>query len=159
MMKRIVTFVGILILAVACGKSNDDSNNSSNHTYGMVNGMCYDYTSQVYTTTASCANNTSYYWSSGSCISAATGQAVNSAYCSTSTANNGYVLSNGICYSTINGQQAPVSYCSATSGTGQCYGTYYYNNNGNMQMGQCQGANCRGMTLIEATTGRQVLCQ
>lgn len=159
MMKRIVTFVGILILAVACGKSNDDSNNSSNHTYGMVSGMCYDYTSQVYVATTNCANNTSYYWNSGTCISAATGQAVNSAYCSTSNSNNGYVLSNGICYSSLNGQQVPVSYCSATSSTAQCYGSYIYNSNGYMQPVQCQGANCRGYTLIEAATGRQVLCQ
>gem|GEM_PF-1783148 len=66
--------------------------------------------------------------------------------------NNGY--NNGY------GSQLPSNntYCPPTAGGGQyqqCYGQYYFSS----QMIYCSGQNCRGYTMTEATSGRQVVCQ
>ncbi len=97
---------------------------------------------------------TGYQLSNGICYSTSTGQQVASGFC-TST-NSGYYSNNGFCYMSSTGQQVDNSFCSTnTTPGGQCVGVYIWNGS----YVQCNGSNCRGYTLIQATTGTSVLCQ
>lgn len=139
MKKTILLWAPILLLAVGCAqtKSSDSSTTSTTtHSYGLISGSCYDYTSSAYVTSTYCATTT--------------------------TTSSYYYLANGYCYSSSTGQVVATSYCSSTTTTAtanQCYGTYIYSYYGYMQMVTCAGANCRGYTLIESSTGRSVTCQ
>ena len=97
---------------------------------------------------------TGYQLSNGICYSTSTGQQVATGFC-TST-NSGYYSNNGYCYMSSTGQQVNNSFCSTTtSSNGQCFGVYIYNG----QQVLCNGADCRGYTLIQATTNTTVTCQ
>jgi hypothetical protein len=126
-------FIAIIlsVFVVSCAQKNDATQTITTTAgqYSYINGACYDYTNKQYVTTS---------------------------FCTTTTASTGYQLSNGICYSTSTGQQVDNSYCSSNTTTGsQCIGVYIYNG----QYVQCNGSNCRGYTLIQATTGTPVTCQ
>ncbi|MBY0452049.1 MAG: hypothetical protein K2P92_03370 [Bdellovibrionaceae bacterium] len=130
-------------------------------TYYSNGGSCYSSAGQQVATSYCSNTSTGYYTNGNNCYSSSTGQQVATSFCSTNT-NSGYQSSNGSCYSTSTGQQVATSYCSSSNGgtvTNVCYGTYIYNNNGQQQYGTCNGANCRGYTLINAQTGATTYCQ
>lgn len=154
-------FIAIIlsVFVVSCAQKNDATQTTTTTTgqYGYANGACYDYTNKQYVATSYCSTTTAgtgYQLSNGICYSTSTGQQVASGFC-TST-NSGYYSNNGYCYMSSTGQQVDNSYCSSTTTTGsQCIGIYIYNGS----YVQCNGSNCRGYTLIQATTGTAVTCQ
>jgi hypothetical protein len=97
-----------------------------------------------------------YYWgTNGACYQTGTTNVVSSSLCSAST---GYQLVNNLCYQTSTGQVVNQSLCynGNTGATGaQCIGLYRWNG----YTVQCNGADCRGYTLINATTGVSQYCQ
>lgn len=112
-----------------------------------------------------------YYMSNGTCFSNQTRRAVSTSYCYNTSSN--YTLSNGTCYITSTGRAVDISYCNDSYNNGsynngyqnnynttssQCLGTYYTNTNGGVQTVNCNGTNCRGLTLYDST-GRFVTCQ
>jgi hypothetical protein len=110
---------------------------------------------------AGCGTSTSggtYTWSNGVCYTN-TGVVVANTYCTSSTST--YTVYNGFCY-TSTGQNVAMSYCTTavtpTTG-GSCVGNYYYLNNGTYQLVYCNGADCRGYSLVSATTNQTVMCQ
>lgn len=146
-MKTKYTLFLTLTLLFGVGCSNGSSGNSNSttttattvHSYGYLNGSCYDYTAATYVDVSYCASSTSttstsYYWNNGYCYSS-TGQIVTSSYCSGATSTT------------------------TTATTGVCNGYYLYNYNGYQQFVMCYGTNCRGYTLTEYMTGRQITCQ
>ena len=166
-MKKLILALALVTLSLSCQKSNNTAADNtaaitSTHQYGMSNGSCYDFTSAAYVAASFCSNvaNSGYSLNNGVCYSTTTGQAVATSFCSNTNTNSGYSLNNGTCYSTTTGQPVATTYCSGGSNTnGACYGTYIYSGNGQQQYGTCNGANCRGYTLIQASTGQTVMCQ
>lgn len=74
--------------------------------------------------------------------------------------NGGYPNGYGSGYPNGYGSQYPNNnnYCPPTNNGGQyqqCYGQYYFSG----QIISCRGQDCRGYTMTEVTSGRQVLCQ
>lgn len=128
--KTLMILIPLFLLAIGCNQKNSDEPMATPaNSYGLVNGSCFDYSRNVYVTSNLCTSQ--YYWSNGSCYSV-NGQIVNANLCSMNT---------------------------STTAASQCYGSYIYSNYGQMQMVTCAGVNCRGYTLIEAASGRQVSCQ
>lgn len=129
--------LGLSLILGIFGCAKNDNNNNNNNRYTYVNGACYDSTTGAYVAANLCGGAVSGY-------------------------NSGYYMSNGSCISSTTGQAAPITYCQngATSGYGnQCYGQYIYTQSGAMQYVQCAGANCRGYTLVQPSTGTTVYCQ
>jgi hypothetical protein len=158
-MKHLLFILPLLFLAMACNQKKDSDNSLSLvHQFGLMNGTCYDYTTKSYATPTSCNFTSGYYLNNGVCTSVSTGQPANTNYCST-TNNSPYYWSNGNCLSVYNNQPVAPSLCTTASTTAQCYGNYIWNYQGTMRPTVCSGANCSGFTLIEASTGRQVVCQ
>jgi hypothetical protein len=141
--KIIMVLAAGLALVVGCSKENENTNKINTGQYSMLNGGCYDNVSRTYVAANLCSG-----------VGA--------------TGNTGYMYQNGLCYSTTTGQQVQVNYCNNVAGGvngvngmygTQCVGTYIYNQGGYPTYVNCNGTNCRGYTLIEATTQRQVYCQ
>lgn len=178
-MKKAFVFLAFISgLISACQKSDSNSNTPAVatpavHQYGYNNGVCYDYTANVNVDASLCANmqnnNSGFYWSGSNCIASNTGQPVASSYCQNiNNYNNpyggywGYTTgnwSNGNCVNQA-GQIINQYYCFNQNYTGQCQGLYYELKNYGFYISyQCWGSLCRGKTLIEYNTGRQVTCQ
>ncbi|MGZ3727377.1 MAG: hypothetical protein ACXWQQ_16365 [Pseudobdellovibrio sp.] len=164
-MKKLILVLFSLALAAGCSKANDTTSSTattaSTHTYGVLGGSCYDYTSSTYVASTYCSTSTTngYTLTNGICYSSG-GVQVATGYCTSTT--TGYYSSNGSCYSSSTNQMVSSVYCSSnttTSGNGACYGNYIYNQNGYMQYGVCNGSNCSGYTLIQVSTGQTVYCQ
>lgn len=157
-MKNIFFALIFMALGFGCAKSKDAP--VLTHQYGLLGGGCYDYTTSAYVAASNCSatSTTGYTLTNGLCHNSA-GQQVEPAFC-TQTAT-GYYNSNGQCFSSANSQPVALTYCN--NGTmnpgGQCIGSYIYNNFGNSQWVYCAGANCRGYTLIQVSTGQSVYCQ
>lgn len=65
-----------------------------------------------------------------------------------------YYMSNNSCYNNA-GQIVATTYCSNVGGVGgQCIGYFYYQG----QLTLCNGADCRGYTLINAQTNQPQTC-
>lgn len=175
-----------LVSMVAC-KKKDDSSTAQTPTYQYVNGQCVNTLNQQVMPAQYCQQtntNNGYYMLNGQCYSPQ-GQVVAYQYCQQS--NNGYYVTNGQCYSP-QGQPVAYQYCQQTNGgyymqngycyspqgqivsnqlcaqnggiSGQaCYGTYLYQSGYWTNMIYCNGANCRGYTLVEVSTNRTVTCQ
>jgi hypothetical protein len=160
MKKLIILVIGAVTLALSACNNNKSDNNDVNAAtrYSYINGGCWDSTVNQFTQATFCTQSQYVWGANGTCYQAATNQPVQPALCS--TVNNGYYMSNGICY---NPQAQPVTttLCSNNgSVVGQCVGPYIYTDaSGNRMPTTCAGANCRGYTLIEQATGRQVSCQ
>lgn len=158
-MKALIAIM-LSVFVVSCANKNDATPAQTTNVgqYSYMNGSCYDSVNRQYVSSNYCANvmntNSGYQMNNGICVSTTTGQQVAPGYC-TST-NSGYYSNNGYCFMSSTNQQVDNSYCSTNTNTGgQCYGIYYYNG----QTVQCSGANCRGYTLIQVTTGTSTLCQ
>ncbi len=185
---KFIKLVFLSLLAILQTSCSKDSNSSSTAnvaavSYTMNNGYCYSNTGQQVATSYCSSTNNGYYLSNGYCYSSTTGQTVNNSYCSstngyymsngycysssgqavsTSYCNStttGYTWNNGYCYSTSTGQTVNNSYCSNSTGSSQqCVGYYYYYNNSGYTTVYCNGADCRGYTLLNQQ-GTQVSCQ
>ena len=133
---QIVIGVAVVVGLFGCAKT--DNNNNGVHQYSMnQNGVCMDLTTGAQAAPAYCNGMTSAY-------------------------GGGYYLTgNGtICMSSATQQQVPLNYCQNAAGMGnQCYGQYVFTQSGYMQQVTCNGANCRGYTLIQQSTGTTVYCQ
>lgn len=180
MKKALVILAFISGLISACQKNDSNSNTPvvaapAAHQYGYNNGVCYDYTVNANVDASNCANiynnnNNGFYWNGGNCIASNTGQVVASSYCQNiNNYNNpygggywGYTTgswSNGNCVNQA-GQVINQYYCYSQTYTGQCQGLYYELKNYGFYISyQCWGNLCKGKTLIEYNTGRQVTCQ
>jgi hypothetical protein len=157
-----------VLFQVACSKDSKGGNNPApTVTYYLQNGSCYSSTGQpvAYNYCSHLTGGTGGYYinpSNGQCYSS-TGQPVQLTYCQQTGGTGGYYInpSNGQCYSS-NGQPVQLTFCQQTGGMGgqACYGTYYYFDRQRNQWlsGQCNGADCRGYTLINAQ-GQTVTCQ
>lgn len=154
-MKFLIAII-LSIFVLGCPKKNDPAQTTTTTTgYQLSNGLCYSTSTGQQVATGLCTTTTNgYQLSNGICYSTSTGQQVATGFC-TST-NSGYYSNNGYCYMSSTGQQVNNSFCStSTTTSGQCIGVYIYNG----QYVQCNGADCRGYTLIQATTNTTVTCQ
>jgi hypothetical protein len=161
--------LAVLILALtACGQRDNNSQNQNPNAF--MNPMM----GQGFGTGQ-------YQFMNGQCYQAGTGQVVPQQFCMNGGMMNGGMMNggmqfqfvNGQCVYTMTGQPVALSYCSAgggfmnggvgggfpQQGAQQCVGVYIYNANGQSQAVQCNGPDCRGYTLTEQATGRQVACQ
>lgn len=163
-------------LVISCQKNDSNSNTPAPvvvtaHQYGYNNGVCYDYTANVNADPSLCSqqyNNTNngYYWNGVNCMSSYNGQIVTSNFCNNNyynNFNNNTRWVNGQCVNNA-GQVVNQYYCASQAYTGQCQGLYIsYKEVGSYfqyyRTYQCWGSNCRGKTLTEYSTGREVLCQ
>lgn len=185
MKKALVILTLVSSMMIACQKNDSNSNTPVTaapavHQYGYNNGVCYDYTANVNVDASLCNGsvynngNTGFYWSGTNCMASNTGQVVNQSYCQNINNNpygnwgngywgNGYygngTWSNGNCINSA-GQIMNQAYCYNTTYTGQCQGLYYdMKGYGFYITYQCWGNLCRGKTLYEYNSGRQVTCQ
>ena len=151
--------VGTLAL-IACKKKDDNVNSAQTPTYYYSNGICYNNFNQpVAQQLCNSMVNNGYYMANGYCYNQQQ-QVVPNQYC-TNTANNGYYMANGYCYGP-QGVVVPNQFCNQINNGfngQQCYGTYIYQSNFWTNMISCNGANCRGLTLVEVSTNRTVTCQ
>ena len=127
--------------------------------YRMVGTQCLDNNNNPVAMTLCQTNgvNGNYRWNGYQCVDY-NGLAVAQQLCQSSLAN-GYQILNGSCY-TNQGSWVTYSYCTGVSGyvAGQCNGTYVMYHTGFFQTIECQGTNCKGLTLQEYYSGRQVVC-
>jgi len=143
---------GVLFMLALAACSKGSGSNSTSATYYTSNGICYN-NQNVAVSSSYCT--TGYYTTNGICYNSS-GAAVSSSYCS----STGYTYSNGVCYNS-SGISVATTYCTGTTTTGTtstyqvCNGYYYWNG----QLAMCWGTNCRGYTLVSATTGQTVVCQ
>ena len=175
-MKLIIFAIILGLFSTSCNKSSDSGSNSTQtHSYALRNGSCYDYTSSTYVTNSNCqGNNGSYYMSNNTCYNQA-GQVVDTQNCNNQN-NGGYYDNNGNWVNgnnngnnngsnNGNGNCNGGNYNGGYSGGGgtcsnrPCYGNYIFTQGGFMQYGMCYGINCRGYTLIDASSGRTVRCE
>jgi hypothetical protein len=152
----LINLIGFIFIGSGCANKSSNNNTTTSPTCNntVINGN---------------QNGYGYYISNGYCYGQngqATSYTVNNCPVTNCNSNNsGYYLRNGYCYSSNNPNGQPVdgSYCvnlgNNGSTSGPCYGNYYYNNNGYQQQFQCNGSNCSGITMTEASSGRQVYCQ
>lgn len=155
---KFIFALAVVLLASGCDK-NSDTKPASINQYGMRDGSCYDYNSNMYVNTSYCNTNNNYGYGGGYGYGSGYNQ-------------GGYKWVNGACYNR-DGYQVSSDYCNGSAdgynggggyyGGGYptskvCYGQYIYNSGGYMQYGMCYGTNCRGYTLIEAATGQMVMC-
>lgn len=139
-----------MVLGLAgCGSSNNNSSSTSGYTYS--NGVCYNSSGTVVSTSycTSSYNSTYFSWNGTTCTNLQTGASVNTAYCTsnpftynsngcydsisgtyvasqycTSTSSTtGYSYVNGVCVNTSTGYQVATSYCSSTTTTTSGYTT------------------------------------
>ncbi|NUM57466.1 MAG: hypothetical protein HUU56_02480 [Bdellovibrionaceae bacterium] len=144
--------------------------------FGYNNGACYDYTRNIQVDYTLCNGtvsnfNNGYSWNGYNCVLTSTQKVVDSTYCNiTANAwNNQFGATsgrwvNGNCLNTA-GQTINQLYCLDQTYVGQCQGLYYQVLNKSSSYYQfyryydCVGSNCRGKTLIDSTTNREVTCQ
>lgn len=96
---------------------------------------------------------TYYTAANGLCYQTGTNTQVAQTLC---TAATGYQLINNLCYQTSTGQVVNQSLCYNNTGAGvSCIGYYRWNN----QTVYCNGADCRGYTLVNLNTNATQVCQ
>lgn len=166
-MKTLFFAFTLLLLATGCDKKGSSSNNNANistQQYSMRDGSCFDNSTQTYVANIYCQNNNgAYHMSNGNCYNR-DGYQVPMENCNQ---NNGYNddWDNGY----DGGGGCPGGNCGGYGNGGgynggnnciskSCYGSYIFTQGGYMQYGTCYGFNCRGYTLIEASTGQTVRC-
>ena len=142
-----------LLLQVACGNQNNNANG-----YYLANGVCYSTQNGQVANPSFCSGG--YVNQNGNCYSNA-GQVVNSGTCGT-VAQNGYPYTNGYNnpYGASPYTQTPAN---AMPTPMSCVGNFTtapagYNTGMAAQTIACNGANCAGYTLYNAS-GAAVLCQ
>lgn len=142
MKSNLIVFIVLMLVLGGCGSNSKDSSSSGGSvptvTYTMTNGYCY----------------------------ASTGQIVSNSYCTGQTngcyPNQGYMGQPGYMgQQGYMGQNYPNNgFCNPTAGgVGPCMGYYYFMGVYGYQMVYCNGLNCSGYTLYNATTYQMQTCQ
>jgi len=165
---RTLTFLALTaVLSFASVGCDKKKNNSVSTIFGTINGVCYNLTANTQATIDNCAGTAmqraTFSYSGANCMNTRTNQTVNNAYCT----SNPYYFTGNQCIDSLTNKQSEFFYCAdavysgpAAAGTNgsQCYGLYWYQQNGAWQQVQCSGANCRGYTLT-TDTGALIRCQ
>lgn len=163
MKKLVLCLILISGITISCQKSDSNSNTPAPvvvapHQYNYNNGVCYDYTMNVNADPSFCpqpnpatnAMNNPNYYNNGM-------YNPNGMYNSFYNSNGRWL--NGNCVNTA-GQTIDQYYCLSQTYPGQCQGLYIqYYEYGLYTTYQCVAALCKGKTLIEYATGKQVVCQ
>jgi hypothetical protein len=105
--------------------------------------------------------NGNYRWNGVTCTDL-NNQPVSPALCSPMGLNEQFRIIDGNCIHMMTYQWVNYSYCSGVTGynANQCNGMYMkFYGSGAWATIQCFGSFCRGQTLTEVSTGRQVTCQ
>lgn len=164
MKKTFLALVLVSSLVISCQKNNDNNSTpapapapvpvpAQPHQYGFNNGTCFDFTTNTPVDPSLCNNlpNNGYNNNNGGFYGG--GYYGNGYY-----GNTNVRWLNGNCVNAA-GQTISQLYCYNLTYSGQCNGIYVRYSAGYFEYFRCWGTLCKGQTLMEYSSGKQITCQ